>query len=530
MKLIATLFAGLFTLFMGNASFSQSISRADSDADGVQDEVDNCYLYNPAQADCNGNGIGDICDIAEGVADDCNENNVPDSCEFSMPTEVAQIIASDGQMYDFFGTSVSISADGTRVIVGALADENGTDSGSAYIYSLVNSKWIEDAKLLASDGATGDMFGRSVSISSDGTWVAIGAAFTNDAGNDSGSAYIFSLVENTWVENTKLVASDAMAGDYFGWSVSISGDGSKAIIGGYKGDGNAVDSGSAYIFSRTGSGWIEETKLSASDGISNASFGRSVSMSDDGARVVVGAYRDDYFGLGSGAAYIYSLQGSMWVEESKLLASDGGSFDYYGYSVSMADDGSRVVVGAYQADANVSDCGAAYIYANTSGNWVEETKVTPSDGESGDAFGHSVSIASNGTSVLVGASNNSLGYAYLFRFDGTSWGGGFRFATDLERYDFAYSVSHKSDTAIIGSTGSFYSMGAAHIYNLATQGALDECQCGSDINGDGVVDVSDVLAIIAFFGTNEPSADLDNDGIVNIGDLLIVVGNWGPCS
>ena len=117
---------------------------------------------------------------------------------------------------------------------------------------------------IVSDGTSDDYFGRSVSISSDGSTAIVGARYDDDNGSQSGSAYIYKLVEGIWQE-TKLLASDGADGDYFGQSVSISSDGSTAIVGAYGDDDNGTLSGSAYIYKLVG-GVLQETKLLASDG------------------------------------------------------------------------------------------------------------------------------------------------------------------------------------------------------------------------------------------------------------------------
>ena len=166
---------------------------------------------------------------------------------FYPQNEIAKLLASDGAGYDYFGISVSISSDGNTAIVGAYFDDDkGSGSGSAYIYTRSGGTWSQQAKLIASDGASGDYFGRSVSISSDGNTAIVGAYFDD---NKRGSAYIYTRSGGTWTQQAKLLASDGASYDYFGVSVSISSDGNTAIVGAYTDDNENGDSaGSAYIF------------------------------------------------------------------------------------------------------------------------------------------------------------------------------------------------------------------------------------------------------------------------------------------
>ena len=353
--------------------------------------------------------------------------------------EHSKLIASDGASPDYFGWSVAISGDGNTVIVGAMGDDNekGINAGSAYIYTRNDSGWVEKVKLLASDGADGDNFGMSVSISSDGNTAIVGAH-----GDDSyrGSAYIYTRTDNGWVEEAKLLASDGVGFDNFGRSVSISSDGNTAIVGARldynENDDNA---GSAYIYTRSGDVWVEEVKLLASDGSSNDQFGYSVFISGDGNTVIVGAIGDDNEkGTNAGSAYIYTRTDNGWIEEAKLLASDsitGDQFgwsvstlleidsitgDSFGWSVSISDDGNTVIVGTYIDDIHGDRTGGAYIYTRSNGTWGQKVKLLASDGSNGDMFGSSVAISGDGDTAIVGAhfdhseNGDVAGSAYIF--------------------------------------------------------------------------------------------------------------------
>ncbi len=232
----------------------------------------------------------------------------------------------------------------------------------------------EQAKLTASDGAISDLFGYSVSISGD--TAVVGADGDDDNGTDSGSAYVFVRSGTTWSQQAKLTASDGAEGDLFGWSVSISGD--TAVVGAHYDDDNGLNSGSAYVFVRSGTTWTEEAKLTASDGAEDDFFGRSVSVSGDTA--VVGAYGDDDYGSYSGSAYVFVRSGTTWSEEAKLTASDGAAHDLFGISVSIS--GGTAVVGAHYDDDNAFNSGSAYVYAPSPVGGVVELRTdtdAPSD-------------------------------------------------------------------------------------------------------------------------------------------------------
>ncbi len=162
-----------------------------------------------------------------------------------------------------------------------------------------DNHWNLDGKLTAADGAAGDVFGYSVSLSGD--TALIGAHFDDDNGGESGSAYVFEKVGGIWVQVAKLTAADGAAGDHFGWSTSLLGD--TALIGAYSDDDHGTNSGSAYVFQEIGGVWVQVAKLTAADGATYDRFGCSVALSGDTA--LIGAWRDDDYGTNSGSAYVF---------------------------------------------------------------------------------------------------------------------------------------------------------------------------------------------------------------------------------
>lgn len=158
---------------------------------------------------------------------------------------------------------------------------------------------FETQELLASDGASGDSFGFSVSLS--GSVAVVGARFDDDGGSNAGAAYVYRYDGSSWVEEQKLTASDGVDGDNFGIAVAVSGD--AAVVGAFGDDDTGANSGSAYRYHYDGSSWVEEDKLLASDGGSGDAFGRSTSISGDVSLVGAPGHADN--GAGSGAAYVY---------------------------------------------------------------------------------------------------------------------------------------------------------------------------------------------------------------------------------
>ena len=374
--------------------------------------------------------------------------------------QLSKLVASDGAANDNFGYSVAVSGDGNTVVVGAyLDDDNGSNSGSAYIYKYDGNDWNE-TKLLASDGAAGDYFGYSVAVSDNGNTVVVGARYDDTiAGTDSGSAYIYRYDGTDWDE-TKLVASDGAASDNFSISVTVSGDGNTVVVGSYFDDTTrGTNSGSAYIYKYDGTNW-DETKLVAGDGAANDNLGISIAISGDGNTLVVGARFDDTStGTNSGSAYIYKYDGTNW-DETKLVASDGAADDYFGYSVDVSGDGSTVVVGAYGDDDKGLSSGSAYIYKYDGTNW-NETKLVASDGAANYYFGWSIAVSGYGNTILVGAygdddNGSTSGSVYNYKYNGTGWDETKLLAGDGAASDyFGYSVAISSDstTIVVGAYG-----------------------------------------------------------------------------
>jgi len=320
--------------------------------------------------------------------------------------EQAKLTPNDAAPFAMFGCSVSISDN--YAIVGALNDKTDLiKSGSAYIFRRENTDWIEEDKLVPDDGVSSDQFGYSLSISGD--YAIVGAPYKDQYGQNSGSAYIFKRNGTSWIQEAKLVSTDIDSLDVFGHAVSISGD--YAIVGVRNDDDNGAESGSAYIFKRDGTIWTQQAKVKATDGEELDQFGYSVAIDNDYA--VVGAPQDDDNGFNSGSVYIFKRDESIWVEQDKISASDGFSCMSFGCSVAIDDD--YIVVGAfYEYDNNV---GSAYVFKRDSLSWIEETKLVASDGSSADGFGLSVSIAGN--NAIIGAAldddnGNNSGSSYVY--------------------------------------------------------------------------------------------------------------------
>jgi len=316
-------------------------------------------------------------------------------------SQQARLTAADGSDRDWFGVRVALEGD--TAVVPADADDsdvNGVDSGSVYVFTRHGTTWTQQAKLTASDGAAVDLFGYSVALSGD--TVLIGARFDDDDvhGDNSGSVYVFTRSGTTWSQQAKLTAADGGAGDEFGYSVALEGDTAVITANADDSDVNGVDSGSAYIFTRSGTDWSQQAKLTATDGAAGDLFGVRVALAGDTALIGARLDDDDVNGVDSGSAYVFTRSGDGWSQQAKLTAADGAAGDWFGYSVALADD--TALIGAGNHDGvNGVDSGSAYVFTRSGTTWSQKTKLTAADGKAGDQFGGKVAIS--GDAAVVGA-------------------------------------------------------------------------------------------------------------------------------
>ncbi len=327
------------------------------------------------------------------------------------------LLPSDGAENDQAGRDVAVFGD--FCVVGANYEDNekGVDAGAAYVFRRDGDTWIQEAKLVASDGAANDMFGYSVDIS-DST-ILVGSCWDDDAGAESGSAYIFERQDGAWVQSAKLTAGDAAADDRFGIEVETS-DG-YALVGAFFDDDKGNRSGSAYIFKRTAPGvWVQQTKLIAADGAPEDWFGTDLSL--HGADAAVGVRLRDEGTENAGAVYVYHRSGETWTLQAKLTADDTTSGREFGVPCIF---GNTLVVGAPYDDENGTDAGAVYVFERSRNVWTQKAKYTAGDRRAGGHFGAGVFLSE--THLIVGAylddegGIQDAGSLYVFEKEGSRY-------------------------------------------------------------------------------------------------------------
>jgi hypothetical protein len=336
----------------------------------------------------------------------------PSNGDTYIPPQVKKLLASDAASGDQFGKSVALSADGLTAIVGAHQQDTSPNSnqGAAYVFTLSAGTWTQQQKLLASDLGNNDFFGDLVALSSDGNTALISATSESTsptAGN--GAAYVFTRSGSTWTQQAKLLASDRASNDFFGESVALSSDGDTAIVGVIVEDTSPnTNNGAAYIFTRTEGVWTQQQKLLASDAATNDYFGQSVALSADGNTAIVGAYLEDTTATDQGAAYVFTRSGGSWTQQQKLLASDAGIENYFGRSVALSSDGNTAIVGAdWQSTSPNTANGAAYVFTRSGSTWTQQAKLLASDRGTYERFGKSVALSADGNTALIGAEQQS---------------------------------------------------------------------------------------------------------------------------
>lgn len=280
-------------------------------------------------------------------------------------SQTKKIVSTSAGYLDRLGVSCSIDTLGTRMAVGAAWKSSNWSwySGAIFVFRLENDIWVEEATLTSSTNETYGLLGRSVGIDGSGSFIVAGCSYEDVVGSDSGSAYVFTRVNNSWSQTKRLIPSDGSAGSFFGEAIAISGDGSTVVVGAWRDDDLGSDTGAIYIFDNKSGLWIQRVKLKPSDVVSGVRFGSSVNISPDGNTVIAGAYRSNFKGNNSGAAYIFTRNGLNWSEQSRLLASDGGASDYFGISVAISGNG-LAVSGAYGLDGGGSNSGGLYVYGS----------------------------------------------------------------------------------------------------------------------------------------------------------------------
>ena len=325
---------------------------------------------------------------------------------------------SAGAANDNFGTSVAVSGDGNRVIIGSPNDDNGAnaDQGSVIIFVRNGTTWTQEAKLVEPTtpgfGAATYQFGFAVALSYDGSTAIIGAPYDENKGLDAGAFTIYTRSGSTWTYQTKITEPSPgrwEANGYFGWSVALSNDGNTALVGcpGISVSGMG-DRGEAAVYTRTGSSWNYQATLAQSTGAANDFCGYSVALSSDGNTAIIGTPYDDVGAFSNqGSATIFTRSGTTWTQQQTITQASGKGSDYFGWSVDLSGDGNTAIIGVPYGDSfSQNGTGEIVFFTRSSGVWSEQQTLF-GDTNAG-LLGYSVSLSADGNIGIAGAAEEDI--------------------------------------------------------------------------------------------------------------------------
>lgn len=363
----------------------------------------------------------------------------------------SQRVAPANNIHDQFGVSVAISGDTALIGANAVNFPSSKGPGAAYVFVRSGNTWSLQTKLVPSDGVEDDMFGISVALS--GNTALIGAFSQSSF---KGAAYIFVRNGTTWTQQAKLVASGGKVNDWFGYSVALTGD--TALVGAPQGDkGTLTDTGSVYVFRRSGTTWAWSQKIYASPSQADAKFGYSLAVSGD--TLVVGApYYNDSWWDDNGAAYMFFWvpDEELWQQTEQVLHPDSGGNVLFGFSVAISEP--TILVGAPQYSLpDAQHIGRAYVFVPVEmGAWGLLQTLSPSIAAEGAKFGYSVAIS--GDMAVIGVpfddiSYTNIGSAYVYVRNGSSWSEHKHiFSLQTSTADsYGWSVAVSGDMLLIGA-------------------------------------------------------------------------------
>tara|TARA_B110000090_G_scaffold41666_1_gene46530 strand:- start:353 stop:3088 length:2736 start_codon:yes stop_codon:yes gene_type:complete len=323
---------------------------------------------------------------------------------------------------DEFGSAVAVSEDGSILAVGAAYnDGNGSDAGHVRVYEYASSSWSQLGGDIDGEAA-GDRSGTSISLSDDGSIIAIGSRLNDGGGSNFGHVRVYQYASSSWSQLGSDIDGEA-ANDFSGQCVSLSGDGTIVAISATDNDGGGTNAGHVRVYQYASGSWSQLGNDIDGEAAIDKS-GSSISLSDDGTILAVGAFFNDGNGSSSGHVRVYQYASSSWSQLGSDIDGEAAN-DLSGYSVSLSDDGTILAVGAYKNDGGGSDAGHVRVYKYASSSWTQ--LGSDIDGEAaGDWSGISVSLSGDGTKLAIGAAYNDgagtdAGHVRLYKYASSSW-------------------------------------------------------------------------------------------------------------
>ena len=363
---------------------------------------------------------------------------------FAWPEE--KVVASNGTDHNAFGQSIALR--GTTALIGAV-DVNDWE-GAIYVFTQQDGIWTEGQEFMADDGVPNDRATFGTAIMIDGDTAVIGALGAKIDGHaNAGAAYVFKETDGTWSQVAKLVAPDPAENNYFGQAAAIAGD--NIVVGAYGATvGENVLQGAAYVYSNVGGTWTLVKKIVADDAVGGEFFGRSVAMS--GTRALVGAPYASIDGTAARGA-VYTFDGSTpdWTQIGKTVADSGDPGDAFGFSLAATQ--THMVVGANGSNGAK---GGAFVFGDDGGQWTQLARLVADDAAVGDDAGYAVAIDGTTILVgadraAIGA-NTQQGAAYVFAQSGDEWVQTQKLVSSDSQTDMFYGgfVALSDTTALVG--------------------------------------------------------------------------------
>ena len=357
---------------------------------------------------------------------------------------------------DRAGTSVALSADGTRMAVGATrGGVSGGGTGYVRVFEWSGTGWVQLGADLEGEGAE---TGFSVALSGNGNRVAFGARLNSGNGTFAGHARVYDWNGTAWTQVGADVDGQAQF-EQIGYSIALSEDGQDLVVGGV---GAASNAGVARVYNWNGTAWTQTGADITGDASGDIS-GSSVAMSANGNRVAVGAPGNDGTGANAGNVRVFDLSGSTWVQVGSDIDGEAEA-DFSGRSVSLSADGARLAVGAPKNGGGGTEAGHVRVYQWSGAAWVQ--LGADLDGQAGgDQAGASVALSEDGTRVAIGATGAGAGTVRVFQWSGSAWvqvggnvdgeaeGDFFGFSLDLSADGTAFAAGATSNAANGASSG-----------------------------------------------------------------------------
>lgn len=359
--------------------------------------------------------------------------------------------------YDYSGSSVGLSDDGSVMAVGSPNnDANGSDAGIVKVYENIADSWIQVGNNLIGE-ASGDLFGSRVSLSADGSILAVSSPYNNGSAVDAGSVRVYENISENWVQ----IGSDIdgeVSYDCFGSSLSLSNDGSTLAIGSKNNDGNGNTAGHVRVFQNNSNNWTQIGQDIDGESAADA-FGASVSLNTDGSIISIGSLRSNAHNIDAGSLSVFQNTGNDWVQVGNTIYGDNTA-DKFGASVSINDNGNIVAVAATESDVNGNNSGQVKIYENILGNWVQIGSSIPGD-FSNEKFGSAISLNADGTFLIIGAfesdeSGLNSGKVKIFKNSSNNWqqiGNNIVGESANNQTGFSVGLSANGSIIAIGSKG-----------------------------------------------------------------------------